>query len=69
MRSICLGSNEDFRNHLKFENGNRFSVTQCQDFFVCAHSNTCKAYKDRHCKAQLALLSKLSAAGVKVETC
>jgi len=45
------------------------SVTECYEFFVCTHSQTCRAYKDRHCKSQLNLLKTLQQRKVTVETC
>jgi len=45
------------------------SLTQCYHFFVCTHSQTCKSYKERHCKDELALLVKLKKKGRAVETC
>jgi len=45
------------------------SVSQCYEFFVCTHSQTCNAYKKRHCRLQLDLLKRLEQTNIKVETC
>lgn len=46
--------------------GRTYSVAECNQFFVCTHSNTCQAYKDSHCQKEIALLRSL---GRKIETC
>jgi len=48
---------------------NTHSIADCENFFVCSHSQTCKSYKDKHCKSQLALLKKLRQNNVSVQTC
>jgi len=45
------------------------SVTQCYEFFVCTHSNTCAAYKHRHCQSELKLLETLQKQPGGVDTC
>jgi len=59
---------EDVRraSGLVHPNGRIYSVTECNHFFVCTHSNTCQAYKDTHCRKEMALLRSLPR---KIETC
>merc|ERR1719453_1622615 len=41
---------EEMRKQMVHPNGRIYTLTQCVHFFVCTHSNTCKSYKDAHCK-------------------
>jgi hypothetical protein len=45
------------------------SVQECRHFFVCAHKDTCAAYKRLNCKKELTVLKKLNDAGHWVPTC
>ena len=60
---------EGHRKLLDLGTGTVSSVTNCYDFYVCMHSQTCKAYKRSHCQKHVALLSKLQKQNVAVETC
>ena len=68
----CAHRKESFRREARLlhNNGRVYSVTECNQFFVCAHSNVCRTYKDRHCKKELALLDKIGkSAKAQPETC
>ena len=59
-----MRSEESFRKQLKVD-----SITKCNHFFVCTHSQTCRTYKNEHCRSEEKLLKTLQDQGTKVETC
>ena len=66
--SMCR--NEHYRKGIAsgtYKNG--LSLTECYEFLVCTHSQTCSSYKNMHCQHQLSLLKTLQKRNIKVETC
>jgi len=62
--------NEHYRKGIAsgtYKNG--LSLTECYEFLVCTHSQTCSSYKKMHCQHQLSLLKTLQKRNIKVETC
>jgi len=55
---------ESFRKQLQVD-----SVTKCNHFFVCTHSQTCATYKTKHCTSELKLYKTLQSQNMRVETC
>merc|ERR1711998_137556 len=61
---------EAFLKQLPPPTGKTTSVTDCYHFFACTHSQTCKRYKDQHCKKEQMLLKTMKANKQwRVETC
>jgi len=61
---------EAFRKQLTPHTGKTTSVTGCYHFFACTHSQTCKSYKDKHCKKEQELLKMMQQKKEwRVETC
>jgi len=52
---------EEFRKEFTGVMGKTVSVTDCYHFFACTHSQTCKRYKDQHCKKEQMLLKTMKA--------
>lgn len=65
-RRGCRNKSGREESGLKHPNGRVYSVTECEHFYVCTHSQTCPQYKDRHCTKEAALARKLQA---KIDTC
>jgi len=53
---------EDFLKQFK-------SATDCYEFFVCSHSQTCEAYREKNCKTHSDKLKEFQKQGISVETC
>jgi len=60
---------ESLRMHLRHPSNKVYTATECEQFFVCTHSQTCKRYKDEHCKKEMALLKRLQAKKHMIPTC
>jgi hypothetical protein len=64
--------NEDARKSHHFRHpgtGKVYSASECEQFFVCTHSQTCQSYKNKHCVKETNLLKQLQAENRKIETC